>query len=349
MRKCKGCGAILQTTDQSKPGFTPKENSEYCQRCFRLIHYDDLQFSMRTGIAPDSVLNEIEKMDCLVLWVVDLFDFEAGMIPGLQRKIGNKDIVLVTSKRDILPETLSHEKIARFVFSRLKDFGISIKGLIITSKEGRLGVEEVKDAVKMYAKGRKVVVMGKANAGKSTLMNSLLGENVLTMSRYPGTTLEFNEIEMDGITYVDTPGIEIDSSILMEMKEDDLKTVVPAHTIKPMIYQVNKNQSFFLGGLARIDVMGCDHASAVFYVSNSVHIHRCKTENAENMWIKHYGELFKPTPVHNEFKSYSKHKDMDKMDIVIDGLGWICVSGQMQSIVVKAPKNVNVTFRKALL
>lgn len=349
MRKCKGCGAVLQTTDKNALGYTPKEDSEYCQRCFRLIHYDDLQVSMRTGISPDAVLSEIEKMDCLVLWVVDLFDFEAGMIPGLQRKIGNKDILLVTSKRDILPETLSHEKIARFVFSRLKDFGISIRGLIITSKEERLGAEEVKEAVKMYAKGRKVVVMGKANAGKSTLMNSLLGENVLTMSRYPGTTLEFNEMQIDGIAYVDTPGIEIDSSILMEMREEDLKTIVPSRTIKPMIYQVNRNQSFFIGGVARIDLFECDHASCVFYISNSMHIHRCKTENAENMWNKHYGELFTPIPMHNEFKSYSKHKDKDKIDIVIDGLGWICVSGQIQSIQVRAPKNVNVTFRKALL
>lgn len=349
MKKCKGCGALLQTTDSSKVGYTPKENSDYCQRCFRLIHYDDLQFSMRTGISSEAVLDQIEKMDCLILWVVDLFDFESGMIAGLQRKIGNKDIVMVTSKRDILPDTLSHDKIARFVFGRLKEFGVSIKGLVITSKEERMGAQEVKDAVEMYAKGRKVVVMGKANAGKSTLMNSLLGENILTMSRHPGTTLEFNEVEMDGITYVDTPGIEIENSLLMETKEDDLKTVVPHTTIKPMIYQVNKNQSFFIGGLARIDVFDCDHASCVFYVSNALHIHRCKTENAENMWNKHYGELFVPTPMHNEFKSYSKHKNMDKIDIVIDGLGWICVSGQMQSIQVKVPKNVNVTFRKALL
>ena len=41
MKKCKGCGAILQSKDQNAPGYTPKENSDYCQRCFRLIHYDD--------------------------------------------------------------------------------------------------------------------------------------------------------------------------------------------------------------------------------------------------------------------------------------------------------------------
>jgi ribosome biogenesis GTPase A len=36
-----------------------------------------------------------------------------------------------------------------------------------------------------------------------------MGTKQLTMSRYPGTTLDFNEIEIDGQKYIDTPGIEI--------------------------------------------------------------------------------------------------------------------------------------------
>ena len=126
MKKCKGCGAILQSKDQNAPGYTPKENSDYCQRCFRLIHYDDLMISMRKGIDPDVVMDRISQSDALILWVVDLFDFEAGIIPGLNRHLIGKDIIMVCTKRDILPDTLSEEKIARFVFSRLKENGISI-------------------------------------------------------------------------------------------------------------------------------------------------------------------------------------------------------------------------------
>ena len=207
MKKCKGCGAILQSKVPNAPGYTPKENSDYCQRCFRLIHYDDLMISMRKGIDPDVVMDRISQSDALILWVVDLFDFEAGIIPGLNRHLIGKDIIMVCTKRYILPDTLSEEKIARFVFSRLKENGISIKSLILTSKLERMGVEEVKQAVQLYRKNREVIVMGKANSGKSTLLNNLLGENTLTMSRYPGTTLDFNELEIDGVPYVDTPGI----------------------------------------------------------------------------------------------------------------------------------------------
>ncbi|MCH3961820.1 MAG: ribosome biogenesis GTPase YqeH [Solobacterium sp.] len=349
MTNCKGCGAVLQSTDPSAPGYTPKEGSEYCQRCFRLMHYDDLTVSMRKGIDPDEVMHRIAGMDCLILWVVDLFDFEAGIIPGLNRMLADKDIILACAKRDILPDTLNEEKIARFVFGRLKEQGIKVKSLILTSKLHRMGVDEVKDAVALYAKGRPVVVMGKANSGKSTLLNNLMGTKQLTMSRYPGTTLDFNEIDIDGQKYIDTPGIEISHSLLMDLAEEDLKDVLPASSLKPMVFQLRGNQSFAVGGLVRLDLMNCDRASCVFYISDRLNIHRGKVENAEELWKKHYGELFLPIAQTKEFTHYSVHKDIDKMDIVVDGLGWASISGQISTVTVYVPKGVNVTFRKAML
>ena len=349
MANCKGCGIQLQYNHPKLPGYTPKKGSDYCQRCFRLMHYDDLTISMKTGIDPDSVLQRIDAMDCLVLWVVDLFDFEASMIPGLSRKLSGKDIIMVATKRDILPETLSPEKIARFVFGRLKELGISIRHLIITSSFETLGMEEVKEAVDMYGHNRPVVVMGRANAGKSTLLNKLMQKSELTSSRYPGTTLEFNPLDIDGVQYIDTPGIEISGSMLMDIREEDLKTIVPYKTIKPLVYQVRGDQSFTIGGLASVDVIGCDHASAVFYVCDRLSIHRGKVENADEFWKKHYGKLLVPTPLHDDFVTSSIRKTEDKMDVVIEGLGWVCVSGKMSSIRVYAPKAVNVTFRKAML
>lgn len=349
MTTCKGCGVHLQCEDRSLPGYTPKKESEYCQRCFRLSHYDDLTVSMRKGIDPDEVLNRIKGMDALILWVVDLFDFEAGMIAGLNRHLAGKDIILAAGKRDLLPDTLSDEKVARFVFSRLKEQGITIQELILTSAYQQEGLEEIKDAVARYGRGRPVVVMGRANAGKSTLLNRLLGNQALTMSRYPGTTLDFNQMEMDGVTWIDTPGIEIDSSILMEIDEKDLKTVLPDRRLKPVVFQLRGNQSFAVGGLARIDLYGCDHASAVFYTAQTLNLHRSKVSAAQELWKKHYGELLVPVALHRQFRKFSIRKEMDKMDIVIDGLGWVCVHGTMKNVDVYVPQNVNVTFRKAML
>ena len=349
MRICKGCGIPLQSQSKDLPGYTPKENSDYCQRCFRIMHYDDLTVSMRKGIDPDAVIDRIAKMDALILWVVDLFDFEAGMIPGINRKLADKDILMICAKRDILPETLSHEKIARFVFGRLKEQGITVRGLILTSKVSPQAAQEVKDAVAMLAKGRPAVVMGRANSGKSTLLNNMMDAQTLTASRYPGTTLEFNELEIDGQKYIDTPGIENEGTLLMDVDESVLKELLPDRQLKPQVYQLRGDQSFAVGGLARIDVFGCDHASCVFYCSERLPIHRSKAAAADGLWQKHRGGLFKPVALTEEMRSFTARKEIDKMDIVIDGLGWACLSGQASSVTVYVPKGVNVTFRKAML
>lgn len=51
--RCQGCGALLQHDRPQEAGYTPKAGSALCQRCFRLTHYDDLQFSMREMGDPD--------------------------------------------------------------------------------------------------------------------------------------------------------------------------------------------------------------------------------------------------------------------------------------------------------
>ena len=129
----------------------------------------------------------------------------------------------------------------------------------------------------------------------------------------------------------------------------DLRTVIPQRKLKPTVFQLRKDQSFALGGLARIDLYGCDHASAVFYMSDEVKLHRGKVSDADELWKKHYNGMLVPVAKDRQFRKFSIRKEMDKMDIVIDGLGWVCVHGTMRNVDVYVPQNVNVTFRKAML
>ena len=65
----------------------------------------------------------------------------------------------------------------------------------------------------------------------------------------------------------------------------------------------------------------------MFYLSNRLPIHRSKLSAADELWNKHLGTLFKPVAEEKEFRTFTIHKEMDKMDIVVDGLGWACVHG----------------------
>ncbi len=349
MSICKGCGAQLQNDHPELPGYTPKAGSEYCQRCFRLIHYDDLVFSMAEGIDSDVVLEGIEKRQGLIVWVVDLFDFEAGMIPGMNRKLPGREILLVCTKRDLLPQTLSNPQLSQFIFRRLNDLNTQVKGLFVTSREDNEGIRELKQVLHEMAGNQPVIFMGKANSGKSTLINRIIGEEILTSSRYPGTTLDFNEIRTEDQLYIDTPGMEIRQSMLKAVKEEQLSEILPDREVKPRVYQLYEDQCYTIGGMAQIVLHKVRKATAVFYLADQVTIHRAKAENAEKLWNAHYGELFVPVPQENRFITAKVRKTEEKTDIVIDGLGWVCISGDVQVLEVRAPAEVNVTYRKAMI
>ena len=78
--RCYGCGAIIQSEDEKKIGFVPKNaldrSQVLCKRCFRLKNYHQLQ---ATNLSDDDfleILNKIGEKDCLVVYLVDLFDFK---------------------------------------------------------------------------------------------------------------------------------------------------------------------------------------------------------------------------------------------------------------------------------
>ena len=349
MAICKGCGAVLQTTDPTSVGYTPKNNSEYCQRCFRLIHYGDLTMSMRRGIPPEEIYQKITKMDCLIVYVVDLFDLEGSMIPGLSRKIDQKDILLVGTKRDLLPATLSFDKLAQFVYQRLQEYQTKVKGICFVDPNQKESYEETFGNIKLFAKGKPVVVIGKANVGKSTFLNHLAKEKILTSSIHPGTTLDFVPFKVEDVSFFDTPGIEVTNSVLQEVSDEDLKKITLKSCVTPQIYVLNESQSLAIGGLVRLDFNDCDKVTVVWYGSDQVPVHRSKVENADALWQKHLGELLSPTYINPKTQTIQLTKTFEKMDIVIDGLGWACVSGNVNKIVVKAGKNVKVTIRKAMI
>ena len=363
---CIGCGATIQTTDKTGLGFTPQSALEkgletgevYCQRCFRLRHYNEITDVQLTDDDFLKLLHEMGDSDALVVNVIDIFDFNGSVIPGLPRFVSGNDVLLVGNKKDILPKSVKPGKISQWLMERAHEEGLRPVDVVLTSAQNKHAIKEVIDKIEHYRKGRDVYVVGVTNVGKSTLINAIIQEitgdqNVITTSRFPGTTLDKIEISLDDGSYIyDTPGIIHRHQMAHYLTAKNLKYVSPKKEIKPKTYQLNPEQTLFLGGLGRFDFIAGEKQGFTAFFDNELKLHRTKLEGASDFYDKHLGTLLTP-PNNKEKEDFPKLVQhvftiKDKTDLVISGLGWIRVNGEAK-VAVWAPEGVAVVTRKAII
>lgn len=363
---CIGCGVAVQTEDPKELGYVPKaalekglENEEvYCQRCFRLRHYNEIQDVRLTDDDFLKLLNELGTKDALIVNVVDIFDFNGSLIPGLHRFVGDNPLLMVGNKVDLLPKSLKPNRLIHWMKQQAHLAGLRPTDVLLTSALKPKAMDELLATIESYRKGRDVYVVGVTNVGKSTLINQIIRQTagvqeLITTSRFPGTTLDKIEIPLaDGRNIIDTPGIVHRQQMAHYVGDKDLKIIAPHKEIKPKVYQLNPEQTLFLGGLARFDFIKGERSSFVAYVSNDLEIHRTKLAKADDFYAKHIGELLTP-PRPEEVSDFPpltrfEFSIKEKTDIVFAGLGWITIT---KPCVVAgwAPKGVDVLIRNALI
>lgn len=363
---CIGCGAAIQTSDKTQAGYTPQSALEkglelgqvYCQRCFRLRHYNEIS---DVNISDDDfikLLHEVGDSDALIVNVIDIFDFNGSVIPGLARFVSGNDVLLVGNKKDILPKSVKTGKVTQWLTERAYEAALRPVDVILVSAQNKEAIKELMNKIEHYRKGRSVYVVGVTNVGKSTLINAIIQEitgdkEVITTSRFPGTTLDKIEIPLaDGAYIFDTPGIIHRHQMAHYLTAKNLKYVSPKKEIKPKTYQLNSEQTLFLAGLGRFDFIAGERQGFTAFFENNLELHRTKLGGADQFYQKHAGTLLTP-PSHkemDEFPKLQRHEFTikDKTDVVFSGLGWIRVNGAAK-IAAWAPKGVEVVLRKAII
>lgn len=363
---CIGCGSKIQSENKDELGYTPQSAIEkgletdelYCQRCFRLRHYNEIADVSLTDDDFLRLLNQIGSSDALIVNVIDIFDFNGSIIPGLHRFVGDNEILLVGNKVDLLPKSVKRSKVKDWLRQEANKQGLRPVDVMLTSASKGYEVDELLDLINKYRKGRDVYVVGVTNVGKSTLINKIIQQQtgineLITTSRFPGTTLDKIEIPFDDDkNLIDTPGIIHNYQMAHFLKGKSLKFASPKKEIKPKVYQLNEDQTIFLGALARFDYISGGKTGVVAYLDNDLMLHRTKTENADKFYEKHAGGLLQP-PYNDEMKDFPElvrfeFKITEKSDIVFSGLGWITVK---ENTVVAgwAPKGVSVVVRRAMV
>lgn len=363
---CLGCGAPLQSENEKQPGYVPQSTigkpGTICRRCFRIKHYNEVAEVSLSDDDFRNILHNIGNSQALVVKIVDIFDFNGSLIPGIHRYIGNNPLLLVGNKLDLLPKQVNTRKMKHWMNVRAHEWGLKpVDVMLISGLKGH-NIYELVQKIDVLRKGRDVYVVGTTNVGKSTIINRLLkdfGEGndlELTTSRFPGTTLDLIEIPLDGRSSLfDTPGVINAGQMVHFVSPQDLKRIIPTKPVNPKVYQLKEGQTLFFGALARFDFVQGTPQSFVVYMSNEVPIHRTKLEKADQLYREHAGEMLSPPnkEMLQCMPALQKHSFTiakgEKKDVVISGLGWITLQGEAAKIVVHAPKGTAVVLRPSLL
>ncbi|WP_078552745.1 ribosome biogenesis GTPase YqeH [Bacillus alkalicellulosilyticus] len=362
---CAGCGVKVQTTEKSGLGYAPKSALErdvvICQRCFRLRHYNEVQDVSLTDDDFLKILNNLGKTNSLIVKIVDIFDFTGSWLPGLHRFVGNNDVLLLGNKVDLLPKSLNQNRLINWMKKSAKDLGMQPVDVHLMSAHKGHGVIEAASKIDELRKGKDVYVVGSTNVGKSTFINRMIkefgGEEelMITTSHFPGTTLDMIDLPLDdGQKLFDTPGIINHHQIAHYIDKTELKVITPKKEIKPMVFQLNEEQTLYFGGLARLDFVKGGRGSFVCYFSNELMIHRTKLEKADQLYKDHLGELLVPPgrETKENLPELVRHDfsiKNEKSDIVFSGLGWVTVHQPNVRVSAYAPKGVGVSIRSSLV
>lgn len=349
--KCSGCGAILQDKDELKPGYIAKIDNEkdkplFCKRCFRIRNYNEIS---KNELPYDVYLNIISKItysNSLFIYVIDALELINSINLEVLEKLRKKDVIFLINKKDILPKSIKDGRIKNYIKSFLKKYDYKYKDIIVTSSKRNYNIDLLTEKLVKWSKGRNIYFIGLSNVGKSTLLNTLirsiglLDYDLITTSKILGTTLSLVEIPFfkgKGKVY-DTPGLVLKESLLAKLDYRDYDNFLANKEIKPLIYQMEKDNSLIIGGVLMVSFL--DDANVVLYMAKGVKVLRCKTEKGNLHFPNRVNELF---DLNTEFEEVDTNLfKMDKLeDLAIMGLGFISFKDETR-IEVKVLSGVKV-------
>ncbi|MEF2662954.1 MAG: GTPase [Bacilli bacterium] len=258
MTKCVGCGIKLQNKNVNEVGYTPDLKNELCERCFKLKNYNILT-NKGINIDNDKLINKINELNTCVLFLVDFINLDSEVIDAY-KKIKSKKILIIT-KADIIPKNIKYQKLIQ----NIKNIYDIKEDLILTSSKTKLNIKTI---TKICLEEKNICLAGFTNAGKSSLINTLVGSDI-TVSKKSNTTQDFIKLNVDGINIYDAPGFM--SNINREN--------IPRSIIRPITYQFPSKHYLLIQDI-KLNIL--ENSNFTIYVGNEANIIRRKeNENVE--------------------------------------------------------------------
>ncbi len=378
MSKCIGCGIKLQTTDCSLDNYVPeialieKGEKVYCKRCHDIMHHN-LKYHAANNLDDYYQKIKIIKHEkALVLLLIDVMDLLGGFINNLKECIGDNKVLVIVNKVDLLPKDFKINFFQNHLKKIAQDNDLQIVDIMFGSVKRVSFVKKIVNKInelKYFTTRQKThitkeclfgncYVVGYASVGKSTLMNQIgkiyldYQSDVITTSTQFNTTRDFIKWPLDQKSFIiDTPGIINPYNFGAYLTNQSTSLIMPKSYLKPRTFQLNDDQTIYLGALMRIDFMNTKKISASFYVANDLYIHRTKTINANELYKMQVTKLLKPPFTLDEVSSIKDYQEITFIidgtyDMFICGLGFIHLVSEYAEVKVYISNKIKVGVLK---
>lgn len=367
IRRCYNCGAILQSSDPKSPGYVKKETLEnatqnfiFCDECFEKERFKQELSEPFLNDNFITLLKDAKKKNALIVYVINLFSFEASFNKEINDLINDMNIIVVANKFDLLPVNVNKEKVRLYVTNLFKSKGfthIKEDDVLIANAFDDETIKEIMTVIYERKNKKDVFLIGPSLSGKSTLVSAFLRnfknltEGNIIKQPYLHTNLNVTRIPLNKSTAIyDTPGLGIENSILYNVDKTTFKQIYITKAVKERNYIMLTNQSLFIGGLAIFEIISSENkrTNVSCYFSDSIQIKRnyVKLNSLDDAFIKLINKkILKPSM--NRINSV---KDLDvyemhlnkTQDIGILGLGWINVKTNNAKIRMCVPKGISI-------
>lgn len=365
---CVGCGIELQGEDKNRAGYLPqsvldknfKDSVLYCQRCFKIKNYGEY---IPVEMTRDNYREEIKRVlpeANVAVAVFDIIDFEGSFDDEILDILREMDSIVVINKIDLVPDDKHPSEISNWVKERLADEGIAPLDIAIVSSKKSYGVSGIfKKINHFYPKGAKAIILGVTNVGKSSIVNRLIGKNIATISKYPGTTLKSTRKSLTNanIILIDTPGLIPQGRFSDLVCEKCNLDIVPSGEISRKTYKEGKDRVIFIGGMVKLKISNVEELKPIFsvYASKNVTYHDTNLEKAKEMEKENRIDLFSP-PCEKCVDSYKNEKVVVEEfivetgeELVFKGLAWISVKRGPLNLEITYPQKGQIIIRDAFI
>ncbi len=333
--KCQGCGAILQTEDQSKVGFALSIEHEYCQSCYRLMHYGEAHIHFHPEDLPNLESDSLIVMVSSVLHLDMLFSYP------VYRYQPDAHFVYIINQIDLLPRSTNLDKLVAKLTQKAQSLNVPFQDLILMSAKNSFDIENLKKYLASY-KHKNIYLLGVQNSGKTTIYKALTNQTKALAFKKAGLTQEALSAPFGDQIVYDMPGLYQEGYLHQLLPYEVYKNLIPDKEMKPRIYQMRDQQALFIEGLISIVFTG-QEINAVFYGDQSLKIHKTNSKRVKDLFLSKE-EHFKVFVKDYEEKALRIPKG--KTQITFADMGFLHIIGPMH-LKITYPKGMHLSMTEA--